>query len=239
MLTDFDGTLAPIVLDPVDARPRAGAIEVLGDLAERFAVVAVVSGRPVSFLTERLGEAGGRIVVSGLYGLEEARHRGGEWEVTRRAEALEWVPVMAEVAGDAVAAAPAGVIVEPKGLSLTLHWRTAPQHAAWVTAWAAGAAARAGLIVHPAKASVELRLPVDRDKGSVVRELTAGLAAACFIGDDVGDVPAFDALAALPGPTLAVAVRTAETPPVLIERADLVVDGDAGVLSFLRALTLG
>ena len=70
LLLDFDGTLSPIVDVPGDARPLAGAGEVLAALARRFAVVAVVSGRPASFL-EPLLPAG--VVISGLYGLETVR----------------------------------------------------------------------------------------------------------------------------------------------------------------------
>ncbi len=39
--------------------------------------------------------------------------------------------------------------------------------------------------------SVELRPPVKTDKGTVVDELASGLGAACFFGDDLGDLPAF------------------------------------------------
>ncbi len=42
--------------------------------------------------------------------------------------------------------------------------------------------------------SWELRPPVPTDKGTVVTELAAGLAAVCFVGDDTGDLPAFEAL---------------------------------------------
>ncbi|HEX9968517.1 MAG TPA: hypothetical protein VGB03_00135, partial [Acidimicrobiales bacterium] len=43
ILTDFDGTLAPIVPDPTMARPLPGAVEVLHDLSRRFALVGVIS----------------------------------------------------------------------------------------------------------------------------------------------------------------------------------------------------
>jgi trehalose 6-phosphate phosphatase len=45
---DFDGTLAPIVVDPDDARPASGAAEALAALAARIGTVAIVTGRPAT-----------------------------------------------------------------------------------------------------------------------------------------------------------------------------------------------
>jgi trehalose 6-phosphate phosphatase len=87
--------------------------------------------------------------------------------------------------------------------------------------------------------SWELRAPVRRDKGTVVTELAEGLSAACFMGDDVGDLPAFDALDRLDAAGVAVlkvGVRSEEAPVELLERADVVVDGPAGVVDLLRRL---
>jgi trehalose 6-phosphate phosphatase len=87
--------------------------------------------------------------------------------------------------------------------------------------------------------SRELVPPVDTDKGVVVTALAAGLEAVCFMGDDVGDLPAFAALRRLRAKgvdTLAVAVRGPEAPTALLAEADLVVDGPTGALGFLREL---
>jgi trehalose 6-phosphate phosphatase len=45
---DSDGTLAPIVNDPDQARPLPGVVDLLGALAGRFAAVALRSGRPAA-----------------------------------------------------------------------------------------------------------------------------------------------------------------------------------------------
>src|SRR5688500_10683953 len=66
VLTDFDGTLSPIVDDPASARPLPGAVEALHSCQERYGRVAVISGRPVAYLTEQLGTD---LHLSGLYGL--------------------------------------------------------------------------------------------------------------------------------------------------------------------------
>ncbi len=55
ILTDFDGTLAAIVDDPAAARPLDGVPALLDELADRYALVAVLSGRPVAFLQQLLG----------------------------------------------------------------------------------------------------------------------------------------------------------------------------------------
>jgi trehalose 6-phosphate phosphatase len=226
--------LAPIVDDPATAAPLRDADDILGRLAEKYARVAVVSGRPVSFLLDRLGNVSG-VILSGLYGLEQAR----DGLIEEIPAAAHWRDAVKEVADAAESAAPAGVGVERKGLAVTLHVRTAPQHAGWVEAWTADQASRTGLIAHPAKMSVELRPPVEADKGSVVAELAAGLDAVCFLGDDRGDLPAFAALANLAAAgvqTLAVAVSSEEAPPELLAAADVVVEGPEGALALLRAL---
>src|ERR1700728_2860204 len=71
LFLDFDGTLSPIVEDPVGARPLPGVPELLRRLAGRLALVAVVSGRPTTFLAEVLGAPAG-VTLVGLYGLELA-----------------------------------------------------------------------------------------------------------------------------------------------------------------------
>ena len=68
---DFDGTLSPIVEDPQAARPLPGIAELLGPLAERFAAVALVSGRPAAYLAEHAAARGVRYL--GLHGLQEIR----------------------------------------------------------------------------------------------------------------------------------------------------------------------
>ena len=102
---------------------------------------------------------------------------------------------------EARATAPAGVYVEPKGLTVTLHWRRAPVHKDWVLAFVERQHAEHGLVVHEGRHERELRPPVEVDKGTVVHALVAEhdaraepLRAAAAFGDDIGDLPAFAAL---------------------------------------------
>lgn len=232
MLVDFDGTLAPIVPTARDARPLPGVRDVLDRLSASYAMVAVVSGRPVGYLTDQLG-SGLRLV--GLYGLEWSD--GGP--TVEHPAAATWRTVIDAAAVEAKAALPAGVDVEHKGLSLTLHFRPAPDAAAATAAWAADAAARSGLHERVAKMSIELHPPIAVDKGTVVRDLVAGLDAAGYIGDDIGDLPAFAALDALAEnglQTVKIAVAGADAAPALVAAADLVVSGPPAALALLRTL---
>jgi trehalose 6-phosphate phosphatase len=235
LCTDFDGTLSLIVEDPEAAVPLPTAAAVLGRLADRFATVAVVSGRPVTFLAAALADAGPRLRLYGVYGLEWWEDGG----VRVAPEAEPWLAPAAEVAVTASRLAPPGVGVEAKGPALAIHWRRAPEAGAWAQAFATEAAARTGLVLQPGRRALELRPPLTIDKGAVVERLAAGATAACFAGDDAGDLPAFAALDRLAAAGMAVvrlAVADAETPPALVAGADVVVGSPVEALALLGRL---
>lgn len=230
ILTDFDGTLSPIVEDWTAAQPLAGARRVLETLAGRYAVVGVISGRPVQYLVEQLGT---RLRLAGLYGLESLV----EGERLTAEGAADWRPRVEDAVESATAQF--GSLVEHKGLSMTVHFRTKPELEPQVRLWAQREQARSGLELRAAKASVELHPPVAFDKGTVVESAVQRLEAACFLGDDVGDLPAFAALDRLRARgmhTVKIGVRTSEAPSALIDSADIVVDGPTGALDLLQTL---
>lgn len=232
LLFDFDGTLSPIVDDPDAAGPAAGVVGLLEELAGRYRTVGAVSGRPVAFLAARLPSS---LVLSGLYGLESVV----DGVRADRSGVEVWRHPVAEAAALAVGRGPEGMRVEPKGLSVTLHYRARPDLGGPVLHLAEALAAETGLEARAAKMSVELHPPVDADKGLVVRELAVGAAAVLYAGDDLGDLPAFAALAELRADgraTVAVAVETPELPASLRAAADLLVDGTQGVVGLLHAL---
>lgn len=245
VITDFDGTLAPIVSDPATARPVDGAIEVLARLAKRFAVVAVISGRPASFLVDRMASAPGAsppdglssVRLVGLYGLEQA---GGGGAVTVEPGAERWRAVVGEAVERLRAVAPPGVEVEPKGLATTVHWRRAPEAADRMLAVVEAEASHTGLRSHRGRMSIELRPPTDTDKGSVVRALATGCAAAGYFGDDLADLPAFAALSDLARTgglaTASIAAVDDESAAEVAGAADVAVAGPSGVLGALRWL---
>jgi len=225
---DFDGTLSAIVDDPVAARPWPGVPELLIRLASRFALVAVISGRPADFLHQVLGSPAG-VELIGLYGLG---HVGPD--------ASPWESVIADVVAEARAEAPAAVYVEPKGFTVTLHWRHAPDAGPWVLAFAARQEKVRGLRVHPGRLSLELRPPLDVDKGTVVRSLVGDMRAVAVFGDDLGDLPAFAAAADLATRGVAVAriaVVDAESALEVADAADFAVEGPSGAVALLEQLS--
>ncbi len=239
LFLDFDGTLAAIVEDPTGARPLPGVPALLAELAHLFALVAVISGRPTAFLADVLGAPPG-VTLAGLYGLERAL-QGSAHDT--------WAAIIDDVVGEATATAPEGVYVEPKGLTVTLHWRRAPDHKDWVLAFAERQRTGRGLMVHEGRHERELRPSLDVDKGTVVRALVAEhdaraepLRAAAAFGDDIGDLPAFAALDRLrnsdgaPLATARVAAVDTESPAVVAAAADLSVPGAPGAVALLRLL---
>jgi trehalose 6-phosphate phosphatase len=144
------------------------------------------------------------------------------------------------VAGRLRSGAPAGALVESKGLAVTVHWRTAPAAESWASAAVAAESERTGLEPHPGRCSLELRPPLATDKGSVTERLLEGCSAACYLGDDLGDLPAFAALAqaATVGRTATVAVAVAddESAPAVLEAADLVLHGPVEAFAALNWL---
>ena len=239
LITDFDGTLSPIVDDYTEARPLPGAVATLLALCGPYGRVAVVSGRPAAFLAERLdlpAPLPPALRVSGLYGLESLDEQGAV-RVVPAAE--QWRDPVETAAGRAEASAPRGVRVERKGLSVTLHWRRHPEVERWARGFASATADGLGLAVHGARGSVELRPPLQVDKGTAVAELAAGFAAACYLGDDVGDLPAFAALDDLRGAgvrTVKIVATSDEVAPEMLAAADLVLEGPEAALGFLNEL---
>jgi trehalose 6-phosphate phosphatase len=228
LLVDFDGSLAPIVEHAEDARPLPEAIEVLERLAARLGRVGIVSGRPVEFLVTHLPIAA--LTFVGLYGLE------------RLVEGRRVIHPGAEPYLDAIAVATEELrralppeVVEPKaGVSVTLHWRPAPDRAEEMLTLAADLASRLGLAQLRTRFAIELRPPLDIDKGDVTRELVAGFEIGAFAGDDVGDIPAFLALAdAGLRRAVRIGVNSPEAPSGLGEMVDVLVEGPEGLVALL------
>ena len=237
---DFDGTLAPIVPDPDQARAHPGVRPVLERLAPLLGRVAVITGRPAAVAVDYGGLEGvPGLTVLGHYGLE--RWNGAEVTGPPASAGIETVrrqlPALLESIG-----APPGTAVEDKDRSLAVHVRRAADPAAALVLLEAplrSLAEEVGLLVEPGRMVIELR-PPGVDKGGALRALVAEArpSAAVFIGDDLGDLAAFDAVDDLREhgvPGLLVCSGSTEV-TTLAERADLVVEGPPGVVALLDAL---
>jgi len=232
LFVDFDGTLAPIVDDPGDAVATPGVIDALDRIREDVGEVTVVSGRSVEFL--RTAFDGVDLSLVGLYGIETLVDDA----VVVDARAEPWEAVIGSAAAAARVSGIVGMDVEHKRLSLTLHYRGRPEIADSVASWAHAHSAETGLEARPARQAMELHPRVDIDKGAaILARVGEGARTVMYIGDDVGDLAAFDALDDLERRGLTVvrvAVASNEAPSGLLDRADIVLDNTAAVLTFLK-----
>ena len=238
LFLDFDGTLSHIVSEPGDARPAEGVVPLLRELGRIMRLVAIVSGRSAHQLLEWLGPD---VEIWGLHGAE--RTRAGQVVLSERAEAYQ--AVMEQVVEEARAALPEdGIEVEDKGVMIGLHYRQAPEETPareLVERVARELAERHGLSIGKGRMVVELRPPLGFSKAAVILERARAdqLESVLFVGDDIVDLPAFDALDVLASDgmrALKVGVASDEAPTELLERADIVVQGLAGVVTLLTDL---
>ncbi|MGJ5754997.1 trehalose 6-phosphate phosphatase [Streptomyces puniciscabiei] len=242
---DFDGTLAPIVADPEQARAHPGAVPALALLAPKVASVAVITGRPAGVAVRHGGFAG----VPGLEHLTVLGHYGAErWDaVTGTVTAPPPHPGVAAVRAELPgvldrAGAWHGTWIEEKGRAVAVHTRRADDPQAAFEALRGpltDLATRHGLIVEPGRMVLELR-PPGMDKGVALADHVrrTGAESVLYAGDDLGDLPAFAAVEKLRSdgvPGLLVCSGSTEVTE-LAERADVVVDGPAGVVQLLRTL---
>jgi len=234
---DFDGTLSPIVTDPTAARAHPDAVAALRALAPRVGTLAVITGRPAGWVVTGGGLGGvPGLTVLGHYGFE----RWSDGELTPRATppgvlaARERLPGVLAAVG-----APDGVWTEDKGHAVAVHTRrtAAPGRVLEQLRPALEElAAETGLRAEPGRMVLELR-PAGMDKGAALKDLVneRNSGAVLFGGDDLGDIPAFQAVGELREqgmPGLAVCSGSAEVSE-LAELSDLVVDGPAGVAALL------
>ena len=246
---DFDGTLSPIVDDPEQAHIHPEAGDVLVDLADVVAAVAVITGRParqaldlggLEEVGNAIGEAGKELYLFGQYGNER-------WSSTQHRIVSPRPPhglatFLRDLPRALRNADAADAWVEDKGLAHAVHTRRmADPDAAFerLLPPLRELAQRNGLVLEPGRHVIEVRSP-GMDKGKAVERLVAetGAGGFLFAGDDLGDVEAFEAVQRLAKdgmPTLLVCSASAEE-SALVPLSDVVVHGPEGVLELLRTL---
>jgi trehalose 6-phosphate phosphatase len=243
ILTDVDGTIAPIVTDPAEAGVPEGTRELLRALARRYALVGCLSGRRA-------------LDARGIVGLDELAYSGnhgfelllpGDTEVRpdpsldgHEADAPRFVEGL-----DRSELERAGIRTEDKGAIVALHWRGAPNEAAAesLAQEIANEAEWDGLVPHRGRKVLEIRPNVPINKGIAVAALIPArpVEHALYGGDDRTDVDAFAALRTLHEDgeletAVCIAVASDESPPEVSQVADLTVPGPEGFERVLEAL---
>jgi trehalose 6-phosphate phosphatase len=244
MAFDYDGTLADIVEDPADARPHPAVLAGLVALSARVGLVAIVTGRPAAQAVElgqfESADGLGRLVVLGHYGVERWDAATSSLQTSDPPAGL--VRVREALPGLLTSLNLGAADVEDKGLSVAVHVRRLRDPAdafAKLEQPLRELAADAGLVAEPGRFVIELR-PAGMDKGQALRSLVDEIEArtVVFTGDDLGDLPAFDEVDRLRAAGLTGLLVCSGSTEVteLAERADLVVDGPAGVAAFVAGL---
>ncbi len=243
-LTDIDGTLAAIAPTPDQARLTRGMRPLLRRCLTMFDVVAAISGRPALDARRMVGVA--ELTYIGNHGMEwlapHARLPQIAPEVRRYEGAI--ADTLHE-AREQLGAWSDTLLFENKGVTASIHYRLAPDPAAARAAVLRvldPLAQRHQLRLTEGRMVVELRPPVELDKGTSARALVQrrSLASAIYLGDDLTDVDAFRALRQLRAEGgclgVAVAIGHAEAPAALLAAADVTLSSIAEAPSFIRWL---
>jgi trehalose 6-phosphate phosphatase len=242
ILTDVDGTLAPIVERAEDAAVPAAAREALAALSERYALVGCISGRRAEEARRLVGLDS--LAYAGNHGLElllpgTDAVQADPSVAGRETEAAEF---LAALDGERLAV---GLRQEDKGPIQALHWRgSADEAAAEARAHEiAIEAGKAGLEPRWGRKVLELRPMGGGGKDGAVASLLADerLDRATYAGDDRTDLDAFRRLRGLQeegrlSVAVCVGVLSAEAPAELAEESDVAVDGLDGWLTILEWL---
>ncbi|SEH61339.1 trehalose 6-phosphatase [Mycolicibacterium rutilum] len=183
--SDFDGTLAPIVNNPADARPLSAAADALVALADLpNTATALISGRAL----EVLRALSGMPPTVHLVGSHGAEFTSG---FVHEVDTALLQRITSEL--EEIAAGKPGVTVETKPASVALHVRNAsPADGETALAAAKDASASWGAQATAGKAVLEFAV-IQTDKGEAVEILREqeNATAVVFFGDDVTDEKAF------------------------------------------------
>ncbi len=231
ILLDVDGTLAPIVAHPDLTRVPSRTLEIVEDLAERYALVACVSGRQTREVARLVPVAGVQYI--GNHGFERLVGDTLQWAEG----AADWVPIVASTC-QAIGpiAAEVGAWVEDKGATLSIHLREAPDvelARAVLVERAVPVLTAAGLRWRFGRMTLEAQPPISADKGTAIAALLADypvVERSLYAGDDLTDLDGFRAA------DVAIAVQSNEAPEELLAAADLVVNGVEGLATLLMEL---
>lgn len=240
VLTDIDGTISPIVPVPSEAAVLPECRRALQRLREAGELVVCLSGRAAPDAARLVGVP--RAVYIGNHGLEELV----ESHVVLAPAAAHLAPALDQAAAEIGRWVDLpGVLLEPKGVSLSLHYRMAadPETARKrLRAVVDTAVAGLPLRVREGRMVIEVLPDIAVNKGTALRDLLQGTApaAAIYFGDDLTDLDAMMALRqwghVAGRPAVTVGVLSAESPDELARLADYAAGSPAEVGAVLTWL---
>jgi trehalose 6-phosphate phosphatase len=235
LVTDVDGTISPIVNEPDAAQVTPRNRELLQALQAELALVAVISGRGVADVRNRVGIPD--LVYVGNHGLE--------WWIDGQIEtapaAQQYRPALDTALEAAKAKYVPGMLFEDKGATLSIHYRQTrnPDAVAdMLTPVFEQIANQHGLKLFRGRMVFEIRPPVQVNKGSAFKQLIERyeLGAAVYLGDDTTDTDALHMARQLREEggceAFGLGVLAEDAPPVVREAADFFLDGVADVEAF-------
>ncbi len=209
LLLDYDGTLAAFRVDRFQARPWAGVRQQLQRIQRHGRTrIAIITGRPAAEIAPMLA-LDQPVEVWGLHGAERLHPNGHrELQDPPPATRARLDELRAHLRRDAL-----GGLYEEKPNAAVLHWRGfAPARARQIErrtrALFEDFAQLEGITLLEFESGLEVR--AGRDKGGAVRQIlaeSAQVAPVTYLGDDLTDEAAFQAVNAAPGPHLSVLMR--------------------------------
>lgn len=239
LISDFDGTLSPIVSDPAAAQMTSRNRELLLALQARLTLLGFISGRGVLDLAAKVAIPGA--VYIGNHGFD----RLIDHQIVHPPELAAYRAPLQAILSAIGALELEGVQIEDKGATASIHYRRAPDP---TTAQALLADALRPLIatspieLFTGRMIYELRPPLPVNKGTAFADLISDyrLEAVVFLGDDVTDADAMRVAQTLRQTgrcdAITIGVQTAHTPQVVLDHSDILVSGIAGVEAWLESL---
>jgi trehalose 6-phosphate phosphatase len=223
LASDFDGTLAPIVIDPALARVLPANLALVDRLIDLGVHVAVISGRALPDLRERLPLDAARLFgENGLHAATDAERRA----VQRfNAEAGRLVAPIA------------GAWIELKPNTTSVHFRRAADSGLELREKILPLADRYGLVTTLGRMVLEVT-PQGADKARTMSLLVSTLQPkfVIYAGDDTSDQAVFRMLGSMQRNHIAIGISSGERPVDAFSECDIVYDGPHGMAVFLHRL---
>lgn len=227
IFTDLDGTLSEIAPTPTDAVVTDGMRNAIKKLAEKYAVVVVVSGRDSDEAKNII--AVDSLIYIGNHGLEWI-HNGKQFYAP---EAFNFFGLASSLAAELESLVDGSdLIVEKKKLGVAIHYRRASdKELARITILQI---IKPFIEKYPLKSFegrcvVELKPDLMVSKGDAVTAIALrnGIKQALYLGDDITDIDAFKALKKLRNEgkieAITVGVTSEETSKSIAEESDFLV----------------